>query len=309
MINAVQIDTNSVCGSLCFCCPAKYYKRPHISLMSNDMFESILSQLNEGINQGLVSEHYSIWLSSYNDVLHDQFLKDRLDLLRKHKRQFQLLTNGIRLLDQADLLSEYQDVIHGYSINIPAGNSVDYHKYSGNNTLIFERIINGLIYLYSKNPSRYKQIVTVTVNGVYDDPIARAQMKLDIPVGDTDKQVAQLIKIQPFRVTDARPLCDRAGLLRKVNVIDNQAEGVRELWKLPVGATKATGCNGGSRLTDWVHVSSKGDLYTCCQDFFEKHSYGNLNETNLLDAIQSERRSEVIEETLEELCIQCWFAY
>ena len=174
---------------------------------------------------------------------------------------------------------------------------------------MFDQITKGLIYLYSKDPNRYKQIVTVIVNGVHDDPIGQIQMKFDVPIGDTNKQIGQLKQKLPYRVTDARPLCDRAGLLKKVNIIDNQAENVREMWKLGVGSLKASGCNGGDRLHGWLHISSKGDLYTCCQDFLEKMNYGNLSEKSLKDLIDSEERKEMIERTLEELCISCWFSY
>ena len=220
-IGFIQIDTNSVCGSKCWCCPVRYYKRKHVSIMSEDMFESILTQLDEGIKENYVLPSISIWLSSYNDVLHDPFLKDRLDRMRQHGRQFQLLTNGINLLKCADLLSEYEDVIHGYSVNLIAGNAEDYAKYTNNDASIFPQIIKGLNYLYSKNPNRYKQIVSVIVNGVYDDDVAKLQTKIEMPVGDTDKQMEQLKKLLPYKIFDARPLCDRAGLLKKVNILDN----------------------------------------------------------------------------------------
>lgn len=309
LINHVQIDTNAYCGSKCFCCPVRYYKRPHISLMSNILFDSILCQLDTGISDGYVSPNYMVWLSSYNDILHDTFLKDRLDIMRQHGKSFQLLTNAVKLLESVDLLDEYQDVIQGFSINIPAGNKESYQTYTQNDQSFFDHIIKGLTYLYSKNPFRYKQIVSIIVNGVYDDPIGRIQMKFDMPMEDTNTQVSQLKELQPFNVHDARPLCDRAGLLRAVNIIDNQAEGVREQWKLPVGTTKAAGCNGGSRLLEWVHISSKGDLYTCCQDYLEKYSYGNLSDTSLKDLLFSDEHDKIIDKTLEELCINCWFAY
>ena len=309
MIKSVQVDTNANCGSRCYFCPCRYYKRPHVSLMPNSMFESIITQLDEGVSEGYVTKGYSIWLSSYNDVLHDPFLKDRLDILRKYNKQFQLLTNGINLLKCADLLNEYPDVIHGYSVNLPAGNPEDYSKYTKNDGLIFNQIIKGLNYLYSKNPNRYKQIVSITVNGVYDDDIAKLQTKIKLPDGNTDKQVEQLKKLLPYKIFDARPLCDRAGLLKRVNILDNSAPGVRELWKLPVGAEKATGCNGGSRLYEWLHFSSRGDLYTCCQDYLEKYSWGNVKNDNLKDLIFSLKRYSIVDDTLSGLCPQCWFAY
>ena len=51
IIEHVQIDTNANCGSRCWFCPVKYYKRPHSTLMTNETFESILVQLNAGVVQ------------------------------------------------------------------------------------------------------------------------------------------------------------------------------------------------------------------------------------------------------------------
>lgn len=309
MIKSVQVDTNSVCGSRCYFCPVRYYKRPHISVMNNLLFRDILSQLKTGVQEGVVDPSYAIWLSSYNDVLHDIYLEERLLSLREYSKQFYLLTNGIMIESKLNLISEFKDVISGISVNLSAGNAVDYERFTGNSKDIFYQIINGLVSLYSKDPEWYSRITSVSVNGVYDDPIGRSQMRFDLPIGDTDKQVDQLKRILPFRVCDARPLCDRAGLLRKVSIIDNQAGEVRPMWRLPVGSEKATGCNGGSRLDEWIHIASDGNLYICCQDFHEEYSYGNANTDKILEAFLSEKRLVVKEEALKSLCTRCWFSY
>ena len=277
--------------------------------MTNEMFDSILDQLDNLIQINLVHPHYSLWLSSYNDILLDVLLRDRLSILRKHKKSFHVLTNGIGILKNSELIHSYRDVINGLTVNLPAGNPMDYSRYTKNDASLFDQIIEGLILLYEKSPDYYKKVVTIVVNGSYDDEIARSQMKYKLPDNDTNNQINLLRKIQPFKVNDARPLCDRAGLLRKVNIIDNQAEGVRELWKLPVNSVKASGCNGGNRLNAWIHINSKGDLYTCCQDFLEKYVYGSLLTSSLEELLTSHSREEMNELTLQNLCTQCWFSY
>lgn len=309
MIEHVQIDTNAYCGSKCWFCPVKYYQRPHHEIMSNELFENILTQFKNGISEGYVIPNYTIWLSSYNDVLQDRFLKNRLNLLRNYGKQFQLLTNGIGLLKNIDILSEFEDVIHGYSVNLCAGNKEDYSKFTGNGEEVFGQIIEGLVSLYSKNPDRYRQIVTISVNGAYDDPIGRIQLKYNLPEGDTDKQIGQLRKLLPYKISDARPLCDRAGLLRKVNIIDNQAGNVRSMWKLPVGVETATGCNGGNRLDKWIHVGSNGNLYLCCQDFFEKYSYGNAKNGKIFLDFYGNECYDLKYKMLKDVCRSCWFSF
>lgn len=309
MIEHVQIDTNAYCGSKCWFCPVKYYKRPHYEIMSNELFENILMQFQNGIFENYVSPNYTVWLSSYNDILQDTYLIERLSSLRKFGKQFQLLTNGIGILKNLDTLIEFEDVIHGYSVNLCAGNSEDYSKFTGNGEEIFTQIISGLIGLYSRNPDRYRQIVTVSVNGAHDDPIGRVQLKYDLPIGDTNKQISQLKKLLPYKISDARPLCDRAGLLRKVNIIDNQAEGVRELWKLPVDAESATGCNGGSRLDKWIHIGVNGGLYLCCQDFFEKYCYGNARDGKIFLDNNGTLCYTLRQKMLNEVCRFCWFSF
>lgn len=307
-INNIQIDSNGFCGSKCWYCPVRYEDRPNPQIMKPEFFRSIIEQIKKGIERDFISPEVSLWLSSYNDVLIDPHLKDRLDTLREAKLKFCAIVNGIGLLKNADLVDSYRDVINGFTVNLPAGNAEDYAKYTNNSPEVFNTIIEGLKKLHSLDPKYYNDSVLILVNGVSDDECARKQINYDIPVGDTDKQIAQLRELLPFtQIVTNKDLCDRAGKLKELGVIDNTA--VREKWCLPQDAKIANGCNNlDQRPYNWLHISSTGGIYTCCHDYKEKYEYGNLNGSSLENIIFSQERANAIYKTLEELCMKCIYA-
>jgi hypothetical protein len=327
-IKSVQVDPNVFCGSNppsgtcgCWFCPTTYYKRTNPSIMSPELFNHILTELDNGVNSGFINKNYTLWLSSYNDLLLDHHLGSRLESLREHQLRFTVLTNGIGLLRNIDLVDNYKDVIAGYLVNLPAGNALDYSRLTPNPPYIFDQILQGLQNIYNKDPDYYKDKITITVNGAYDDSHARLQLKYNLPIGDTNKQIEQLKSRFPFfKVHEARPLCDRAGLLADVEIINNSVFPIREWWRLPVGAEFAVGCNGGGesqlgRLGEWLHIGSSGDekgarapLYSCCQDMLETSVYGNLRDNYLVDLIYSKERVVQIDKMLKTKCLRCWFS-
>jgi radical SAM protein with 4Fe4S-binding SPASM domain len=130
------------------------------------------------------------------------------------------------------------------------------------------------------------------------------------PDGDTEKQLKQLKRLLPtqIKVGDARPLCDRAGLLKEY-AINNAALPNRKNWNLPVDAEKAKGCNGGDRLNSWLHITSSGNIVGCCQDYMETITFGNIRVNSLEQLWFSYERQLMIEHMLRTLCVKCQFSY
>lgn len=305
MIKNVQIDTNGVCGSRCWYCPVRYMERPEYTVMPEEGFRRILDNLVGATPKP------TIWLAAYNDILMDTLLDSRLNDLGHYGYSVPIFTNGIGLLHNVDLLDRKRDMLPSFTIDLPAGNPISYNKYTGNSEKVFYRIIEGIKALYNKEPALYWDRIHIHVNGVYDDTYARNQLKFDIPIGDTDIQVAQLKELLPelaHEIKDCRPLCDRAGNLSEF-AIDNSVMPCRRNWKLPVGATKANGCNGGDRLNSWVHISSRGDLFLCCQDYKQESTYGSIYTDCLFDSFYSKAREEAVARALETLCVKCQFSF
>lgn len=305
MVKNVQIDTNGTCGSKCWYCPVRYIERPSNMVMPEEGFRLILDSLVG------VTPKPTIWLAAYNDILMDPLLNSRLTDLGHYGYTVPILSNGIGLLNNVDILHNKKNVIGSFTIDLPAGYENDYSKYTGNSGKVFNRIIEGIRVLYNKDPEYYWDRINIHVNGVYDDTYARNQLKVDIPIGDTARQVARLKEILPelaHSVKDCRPLCDRAGSLREF-AIDNSVMPCRGNWKLPIGATKASGCNGGDRLNSWIHISSKGDLFLCCQDYKQETTYGNMYMDCLFNSFYSEAREAAVALALETICVKCQFSY
>jgi glycosyltransferase involved in cell wall biosynthesis len=287
LITNIQIDPNAVCGSKCWFCPVKFVDRPERTLMTIDVFTHILDEIIRAQRFGLVTQTFTLWLSSYNDILLDPLLENRLIELRRRGLGFTCLTNGVGLLKVVDLLHEYRDVIHGYSVNLPAGNAKDYERYTENQESVFYDILSGLHRLYSKDPEYYRHSVHVGINGRYPND----NVLFDVPPNDTDLQLHDLkLWLSEYpRVEAMRPLCDRAGHLKPFS-IDNRAN-----------VSNPKGCN---RLTEWLHFNSLGDLYTCCQDYLEETKYANILTSDLVSILNVDMPTEL---TKSSLCVKCIF--
>jgi sulfatase maturation enzyme AslB (radical SAM superfamily) len=299
MITNIQIDTNANCGSKCWYCPVRFTPRPRHDLMTTTQFERIINEILDCISKNLIISNYSLWLSSYNDVLLDPLFEDKLKVLRKYNLRFPVLTNGIGLLNTFKMLDQYRDVICGYSVNLPAGNAQDYSRFTLNPNKVFDQIISGLLALYNLDPEYYTSVSSVNVNGAFDDELARIQLNFYLPLGDTNKQINQLRSILPFKIYEARPLCDRAGNLSPYS-IDNTR--VRHMW---VQKENPKGC---TRLNEWIHINSNCQVYTCCQDYNEKHIYGDLKTVHLYDILKSSNRIEANKQTISNLCKNCIYS-
>lgn len=305
MIKNVQIDTNGVCGSKCWYCPVRYIPRPENTIMSEEMFRSILYSLVG------IEPKPTIWLAAYNDILMDPLVSNRLSTLRHYNYRVPILTNGVGLSRNINTVDANIDIITAITIDLPAGNGSDYTKHTGNSSRVFDLIIDSIKTLYYRSPTVYKDKIHIHVNGVYDDTYARNQLKVDIPIGDTDKQVRELRALLPEvagSIKDCRPLCDRAGNLREF-AIDNSTMPCRGSWRLPMGATRVSGCNGGDRLNSWVHISSVGDLFLCCQDYKQETTYANLKDGCIINSFYSPAREQAIDRAMSGLCLKCQFSF
>lgn len=306
-ITNIQIDPNGFCTQKCWFCPVRYEPRLNLEVMSIHWFDYILEQINECIELGHISKTYQLWLSSYNEITADPYLEQRLECLRKHKAKFYLLSNGFNILKHIELLHSYKDVILSYVINLPAGNAIDFKKFTQRSEKDFYSVLNGLTQLYSLDPVYYKKNIAISINGVYDNCRSLKHSLYQLPLGDTDKQVAQLKDCFPFlpRITENRPLCDRAGILKKYNAIDNL---INKNLSIP-HFCKNGGKNGG-RLYEWLHIGCNGpdgagNLYTCCQDYQETYTYGTLKTTSLAELIHSKERAKAILDSTKKMCLEC----
>jgi radical SAM protein with 4Fe4S-binding SPASM domain len=312
MLKHVQIDTTGWCGSKCWFCPVRYFDRPNapfVHMLPLDVFENILNQLVNLKETGIADRNLTLWLSAYGDPLADTYLDFRLRQVGEHGFLIPIVTNGVYLEKNVDTIIRRNNCIGNFSINIPAGNRDDYFKYTLNDPSVFDSIIRGITGLIDADET-FKTRIHVNVNGAYThDENGRCQLLYPLPDGDTDKQVQQLKELLPdVTVHDARPLCDRAGLLATV-AINNSAMPNRLNWRLPVGATTATGCNGGDRLDSWLHITNAGKVIACCQDYQEVSVFGDIEKQTLLEIWNSDERQRMKETMLSGLCVKCHFSY
>ena len=61
----------------------------------------------------------------------------------------------------------------------------------------------------------------------------------------------------------------------------------------------------GKRDSEWIHVNANSELFLCCNDYDMEHKYGNLKETTLKEAWESQKREEVLQNAWNSICKSC----
>lgn len=268
MIKSAQISPYDKCNAGCWYCPVRYYEQPETQHMPPALFERIISELvaNKG---GIVSPSFDfIYTAHYNEVLLYKHFEEMLDILKKYKIKTMILTNGIAFTDdKIAIVDRYRDVVIGINFNIPEFTN--------------ESLMDTVRKVYAK----FGKMVSIGVNSMN--------------AAECNQRVAQGRAMFPgLNIYPAVGLSDRAGLLHDKGVISNRTEIERNRQ----GKTRIVGCRNSERLTDWLHVNAYGKVFSCCDDYFFEHVYGDLNTQSLKD-IYPYRLGLTL-----EMCEKCSFA-
>jgi radical SAM protein with 4Fe4S-binding SPASM domain len=94
-----------------------------------------------------------------------------------------------------------------------------------------------------------------------------------------------------IKINEQWNLIDRAGLM------DDVMES-----KLPSG--NVIGCST-KRDTEWLHVSPKGEVFLCCNDYHMDYTFGNLNTSSLKEIWMSDKRKRVLQTAFKSICTSC----
>lgn len=290
MIKLAQISPYDKCNGRCWYCPVRYYPQPETQHMPPDLFEKIIAEIcaNKGI---IVSPTFDfIYTAHYNEILLYKYFPEMLETLRKYKIKTMILSNGMAFTqDKIDLVDRYRDVVIGINFNIPSFDLLQWaNDVHGDQLGMKMALSNTFILLIQNVYDVYKtfgQIVSVGVNSM--DSI------------ECNKRIEKGKKLFPgLNIYPAVGLCDRAGLLVN-HGISNEAEIARNR----AGKTRIAGCQNAERLTEWIHINAFGKVFSCCDDYYFKHEYGDFNTQRLIDIYPYELGS-----TVDELCAKCSFA-
>ena len=193
-ISMAQIDPNGLCNVGCWFCPVRYAENPlaQRTNMPIETFENIIEQLMAGKGK-FVDENFNfIYTAHYNEVLLYKHFPEMLEVLRKHKIQTIVLTNGTPLTKaRTDLIKEYQDVVYGICFNIPASEPEEWARATGKPVKMFDKLMEQVTYAVEQLPDMVaKKAMSIQVNGINKNSLVEyggwiTQLK-DAPTMDMD---------------------------------------------------------------------------------------------------------------------------
>lgn len=322
IIRAVQIDVNGLCNSGCWFCPVSYAGNPKSAIRDMEIseLENIFKQLVDGKGDFVDPDLNFAYSANYNEVLLYKHFEEMLQVYRKYGFKTNILTNGVALTPKKiDLLIEYQDVVNGILLNIPASEPERWSRYVKMNIKLFDKVVSNVKYLNEKrNAGIFEPYVHLMINGINNSSLTKNGGWLDLldnaPKIDLDNDSGELAKdAEQFKImfpgldiSTSYHLYDRAAHLEKYGIF-TQKIAIDKYLKSD--NKKVIGCNGGigirSRTNEWIHINPNGDLFICCADYDFETIYGNVNSTSLKDIWNSKERSDMILKSYSDMCTKC----
>ena len=311
-IKNVLIDPNGLCNAKCWFCPVAYAGNPVIgkSNMSIETMEDIFKQLHEGIGD-FVSPEIKFWPFHFNETLLYPQFEEMLKLYSKYNFKMALFSNGVNLtVEKINIILKYPETIDRIVLNIPSAFEEEWAQFTGFNIKLFNKLINNLKYLEENKKFLKNTFIMIQVNGVNDNSLYKnnGSMKLlannlnidlDMENGSNAKTVKYFKeKFTKFAITKDVNLSDRVNVLQKLNVFSNQ-EYIKSQDK-----TKIVGCEL-ERDIDWLHISSKGDIFLCCEDFNFETICTNIKDKTIKEIWYSEERKNMIQDSFNGFCKNC----
>jgi MoaA/NifB/PqqE/SkfB family radical SAM enzyme len=242
----VSFEASTVCNQACYFCPVSVDRREDHT-MSMELYERIAAQLAEYRDtiDGVSMIHY-------NEPTADKRFLEQVRVLKRYGLPPAVLTNATGLTpDRVDAILEMGGLRY-LSVNLSTLDRERYKKERGGDHL---------------------GVVLRNLDYLKDKPLA-PQMDMAI-LGKGDAVHRQDFEEISARFADTRfkmhfyEVMDRAGAVPVGLHPESRHEHLR-------------GCEQtGSRVVQWVHITPKGDCVLCCQDYYDQHIVGNLNDQSL----------------------------
>lgn len=303
-IKSGQFDPNGKCNSKCWYCPVKYLgnQPDYVNQMPLGDVELILENIR---GSSVVEQNMGFMYSSnYNEVLLYKDFFGFIELYKKYGFTTMLLSNGSTLSkENIDFIYEHQDTILGICFNIPTFHRENWKIQTGMTDKVFDNMIENLDYLNSKKIQHQVSIQMNCITEPYKSNLLPDGILSDEKMINLESEWLKT-RFPGFNVFVCPSLVDRAGYLTKFNVLKNGSNGRPRHWETVVGCKHSIE-NDNSRIYGWLHISAKGDINLCCDDYNMEYTFGNLLEHPLDDIWKSDRHIDAIEKSFKELCPKC----
>lgn len=215
--------------------------------MSLSLFEEIVEKLSKVPTIKFITFHF------YNEATLDKFFKDRIYILAKYGMKLSLASNGSALTEDKICLLKDTGVLHHLLINMPTLDGEKFREFTGSSSSYKFSIKNVDLAISMGLP------ITIAVNGTQEELSANlpALKEKYEPLG---------AEVRPFLT------CDRAGSLKgKYN------QGVAVKGRL----------RGCSWPLNHAHFSINGDMFICCNDYYQREIFGNIKDGSIAEIMES----------------------
>ncbi|HJQ37902.1 MAG TPA: radical SAM protein [Thermoanaerobaculia bacterium] len=252
----VSFEANTLCNQSCYFCPVSVDPREDHT-MSMELYERITAQLAE--HRDTID---GISMIHYNEPTADRLFVERVRVLKRYGLPPAVLTNATGLTpERVDAIME-MDGLRYLSINISTLDRERYKQDRGGDHL--KLVLRNLDYLKDK-PLAPQMDMAVLGKG---DEIHRRDYE----------EIKERFANTRFTV-HFYEVMDRAGAVP----VGMHPERKHE---------RLAGCEQtGSRVVQWVHITPKADCVLCCQDYYDQHIVGNLEEQTLNEILTGPRMS------------------
>lgn len=189
----------------------------------------------------------------YNEPTLDRFFADRVAVLREHGLRLRLFTNATNLDDGKIALLRHGDTLVQLVVNLPALDAESFRALTGSR--LFARTLANI------------------------DAAIDAGLPVELVVnhdgGDGRRRLAELrARFEPRGVpVRSTLLSDRAGALDRDYHQDVRVDG------------RLTGC---SWPVNHAHFSVNGDMFICCNDYYQREKFGNIRSGTVHEIMTSD---------------------
>lgn len=249
-IKQVQIEINSDCNLKCRFCPVSIEPMPK-NIMSMDIFNEIISQVKK------IKTLENVTFSSFNEPLLDPYFEERIGVLKHNNIRLKLMTNASHLHSEHIQLLQDSNILEYIKVNLPSVDVEEYIRMTGSDYDTFLKVLENIKGLIKSGLD-----IRIAVNGTNQE-VKRNILKIQ-----------QYFEIQKEKVLPQNTL-DRAGSITNEYFQNVNVKGHLSGWCF--------------RPLTWLVFSVNGDMLLCANDYYKKHSYGNIMDGDILDIINSER--------------------
>lgn len=223
------------------------------SVMNIDTFEDIVRKASVYKTIRFATFHF------YNEPMLDPLFNDRIKILKKYNMKLTLSTNASALTKKKVDLLKNSNVVHVIWINLP---SVEEDKFCNlTQSKSYKQCVRNIEYLATTGlPTR------ITVNGVGKEIKADTQGVIN--------KFSEL-GIDVFHAST----CDRAGALKDT--------------KYDQGVFVPGRLSGCSWPLNHPYFAVNGDIFMCCNDYYQSERFGNIKDGSIHDLMTSERAVEL----------------